>query len=92
MSKIIVCSVCARPRDISKYATGKQKHIKSCNDCYKKGAHYHRGLCTEVSKPRYQYKQVKCLRCNKSFLGGVNIRICEGCKKTNEYQDALWFL
>lgn len=29
-------------------------------------------------------KDVKCLRCNKTFIGSTRNRICESCHKTNE--------
>jgi hypothetical protein len=29
--------------------------------------------------PKYEHKKVKCLRCQKEFVGAVNKRLCAKC-------------
>lgn len=33
-----------------------------------------------------KYKKVTCLRCDKTFMGRINIRVCDVCKGLKSYK------
>ena len=86
-TKRIICEICGKNKYLKSYTLPTQREQKVCNTC--KDKKYYGGGYASQGAPKYNYKIVKCLKCEEDFKGGVNIRVCGRCKGTKEYLEAV---
>jgi hypothetical protein len=81
----ISCSHCGRFKSKDQF-TGNQKVCNTCRNDKSFTGWGHRGAVFTKYK-RYPDKKVNCLRCDRKFIGRINVRVCGNCKSLDIYND-----
>lgn len=91
------CNSCGKEKPINRYSLTWQKAKKLCNYCCRFYG-FNPINATKIAATQIDVRQasptkkegrflVKCLRCDKQFMGKKNNRICGRCKGHSEYSD-----
>ena len=90
MSKIkkIDCDGCGKSKTKENFTLAWQKKNATCNYCRDFRYFDYRFNVHEVE---VRDKEVKCLRCDNTFLGRNNVRICNPCKGIDNYKHDSYF-
>jgi len=84
----LVCSVCSKAKSTAAYTLKWQLQKAVCNYC-REFSPFSAQVVTQNNKKTD--RAVSCLRCDKTFKGRANVRICTGCKSTEAYKDDQLF-
>lgn len=79
----LVCSCCSRPKNLYAFTLPWQKKKNICNYCRE----FRPFNNVVVNRVKQVDKLVSCLRCDRTFKGRNNVRICNSCKDTEAYKD-----